>query len=226
MPAPAAFFDVDGTLTRTTILNPLAWYQRARLGPWLYAPWAAVLALQVPYYLWVDKRSRARVNVIFFRRYAGLGADDCRAWHRRTFADNLRRRLFPGAAECLAGHGRAGRRIVFVTGGLDFVMAPLAEHVGAADVLANRLVERGGVFTGELDGPPVVDGRKAELVREYAGKHGIDLASSFAYSDSHGDAAMLECVGHPVAVNPDERLRGIAAARGWRVERWAARRER
>jgi fatty acyl-CoA reductase len=216
----AAFFDVDGTLTRTTILHPLIWYQRAHLGRTRYAAWYAGLMLDVPRLVWVDRRSRSRVNVIFFRRYAGLVADDLRTWHRRTFADNLLRCLFPGAAACLEEHRRRGHHIVLVTGGLDFVMRPLAEHVGAADVIATHLVERDGVLTGEIDGPPIADERKGELVREYAGKHGIDLAQSFAYTDSHGDLPMLDCAGHPVAVNPDGRLRRLAAGRRWRVEEW------
>jgi HAD superfamily hydrolase (TIGR01490 family) len=109
---------------------------------------------------------------------------------------------------------------VLVTGGLDFVMRPLAEHLGAADVIATHLEERDGVLTGELAGPPIADERKGELVREYAQKHGIDLARSFAYTDSHGDLSMLECVGHPSAVNADGRLRRLAAERGWPVEQW------
>ncbi|HEX5269575.1 MAG TPA: HAD-IB family hydrolase, partial [Gemmataceae bacterium] len=118
---------------------------------------------------------------------------------------------------------RQGHRVVLVTGGLDLVMAPLAQHIGPADVIATHLVERDGVLTGEIDGPPIADERKGELVREYAGKHGIDLAQSFAYTDSHGDLPMLECVGRPAAVNPDRRLRRLAAARGWRVEDWTMR---
>jgi HAD superfamily hydrolase (TIGR01490 family) len=221
VPAPvAAFFDVDGTLTRTTILHPLIWYQRARLSRPRYALWAAGLMVEVPRLVWTDRRSRCRVHEIFYRRYAGLVADDLRAWHCQTFADNLRRVLFPAAAACLEEHRRQGHRIVLVTGGLDFVMRPLAEHVGATDLIATHLVESDGVLTGELAGPPIADERKGELVREYADKHGIDLARSFAYTDSHGDLPMLDCVGRPAAVNPDRRLRGLAAARGWRVEDW------
>ena len=216
----AAFFDVDGTLTRTTILNPLAWYQRARLSRPRYALWAAGLMLDVPRLVWIDRRSRSRVNVVFYRRYAGLRADDLRAWHRETFADNLQRRLFPAAAACVEEHRRQGHHVVLVTGGLDFVMRPLADHLGAADAIATHLAERDGVLTGELAGPPIADERKAELVREYADRHGINLAGSFAYTDSHGDLPMLDCVGHPAAVNPDRRLRRLAAGRGWRVEEW------
>jgi HAD superfamily hydrolase (TIGR01490 family) len=221
VPAPAAaFFDVDGTLTRTTILDPLVWYQRSRLSRPLYALWLAGLALDVPRLVWIDRRSRSRVNTVFYRRYAGLRADDLRAWHRQTFADNLRRRLYPAAAACLEEHRRQGHRVVLVTGGLDFVMRPLAEHVGADDVMATHLAERDGVLTGELTGPPIADERKGQLVREYAEKHGIDLARSFAYADSHADLPILDCVGHPVAVNPDRRLRRLAGERGWPVEEW------
>ncbi len=221
MPAPvAAFFDVDGTLTRTTILHPLIWYQRAHLSRPRFALWLAGLALDVPRYVWIDRRSRSRLHVVFYRRYAGLVADDLRTWHRRTFADNLKHCLYTAAAACLEEHRRQGHRIVLITGGLDLVMRPLAEHVGAAEVLATHLVERDGVLTGELSCPPVADERKGELVREYADKHGIDLAGSFAYTDSHGDLPMLDCVGHPAAVNPDGRLRRLAAQRGWPVEEW------
>ena len=58
----AAFFDVDGTLTRTTILNPLIWYQRARLSRPRYAVWFAGLVLDVPRLVWIDRRSRSRLN--------------------------------------------------------------------------------------------------------------------------------------------------------------------
>ena len=221
VPAPvAAFFDVDGTLTRTTILNPLMWYQRARLPRLRYALWKMRLLFDVPRLVWIDRRSRSRLNVVFFRRYAGLRADELRAWHQRTFADNLQLRLYPRALACLAEHRRLGHRIVLVTGGLEVVMRPLVEHVGAADLFATQLIERDGVLTGELATRPIADERKGELIREYADKHGLDRAQCFAYTDSHGDLSMLECVGHPVAVNPDRRLRRLALQRGWPVEDW------
>ena len=43
-----------------------------------------------------------------------------------------------------------------------------------------------------------------------------DLESTF-YTDSINDLALMEKVTHPVATNPDERLRAIAIERGWRI---------
>ncbi|HXG11706.1 MAG TPA: HAD family hydrolase [Gemmataceae bacterium] len=219
----AAFFDVDGTLTRTTILDPLLWYQRAHLSRPRFMLWAACLLLQVPYYLLIDRRSRARFNAVFYRRYAGLSATALPAWHRQAFAQTLQRTIFPAALACLRDHQKQGHRVVLVTGALDFVMRPLAEFVQADDLVALQLREHAGAFTGELLGPPIAEEHKAALIREYAQRHGIDLGQSFAYGNSVGDVPMLECVGHPVAVNPDRRLRRLAAQRGWRVVAWTLR---
>jgi phosphoserine phosphatase len=43
-----------------------------------------------------------------------------------------------------------------------------------------------------------------------------DVESTF-YTDSINDLSLLEKVTHPVATNPDQRLRAIADARGWRI---------
>jgi hypothetical protein len=60
---------------------------------------------------------------------------------------------------------------------------------------------------------------KAVAIEELAGREGIDLAASYAYSDSESDLPMLEAVGHPVAVNPDAALARIARERGWEIVR-------
>jgi hypothetical protein len=54
-------------------------------------------------------------------------------------------------------------------------------------------------------------------MREMAVAEGIDLANSYAYSDSITDLPMLELVGNPVAVNPDRDLARVAREREWEV---------
>ena len=219
----AAFFDIDGTITKTTILDPLIWYRRTHDSAPRFAAFVSGLVLRAPYYLWIDRQSRSRCNVVFFRQYAGMPAQPLREWHRRTFPDNLQRKVIPAAHDCIRDHQRRGHRVVLVTGGLELVMRPLAEFLHADELIATRLVERTGAFTGELDGPAIADARKAELARAYAQRHGIDMAQSFAYGNSPGDAPMLECVGHPVAVNPDGRLQRLARRRGWPSVTWQSR---
>ena len=71
-----------------------------------------------------------------------------------------------------------------------------------------------------MDGSPIADEIKGERIRTYAQKYDIALEQSFAYSDSYRDLSMLECVGHPIAANPDRRLRRLAQQRHWPIVTW------
>ena len=57
-------------------------------------------------------------------------------------------------------------------------------------------------------------------MREVAEQEGINLAASWAYSDSESDLPMLRAVGHPVVVNPDGPLARAAREEGWDVMRF------
>ena len=77
-----------------------------------------------------------------------------------------------------------------------------------------------GHYTGRAGGPFTYREGKAEAIRELAAREDIDLAASWAYSDSESDLPMLRLVGHPVAVNPDAELGRVARAEGWEVLRF------
>jgi hypothetical protein len=77
-----------------------------------------------------------------------------------------------------------------------------------------------GFYTGRPEGPFTYREGKAQAMRERADAEGIDLAQSFAYSDSESDLPMLRVVGHPVAVNPDAALEEVARSEGWRIMRF------
>jgi uncharacterized protein (TIGR03382 family) len=58
---------------------------------------------------------------------------------------------------------------------------------------------------------------KAEAIQKLAERDNIDLAGSYAYSDSGTDLPMMEIVGNPVAVNPEKDLRKVAEERDWPI---------
>jgi len=76
------------------------------------------------------------------------------------------------------------------------------------------------LWTGRLAGEWLNGAAKARALHSLAGRCELDLSRSFAYGDSGGDIAMLAAVGNPRAINPAFRLRRIARACGWPVERW------
>lgn len=128
--------------------------------------------------------------------------------------------VFAEALALIRQHQAAGDRVFIVSASPVEVVEPLATHLGITDVIASRARTDGdGRYTGELDfysyGP-----FKAEAMADVARRDGIDLARSYAYSDSATDLPMLEAVGHPTAVNPDRELARIAADRGWDILRF------
>lgn len=216
----AAFFDVDGTLARTTIVHYYVYFRRRRMGRLAGTFWQALFLVKCVYYLILDKLDRSRLNVVFYRSYRGLPAREIKALMPDCYREILRARRFAEAGSYVAAQREAGRRVVLVTGSLDFIIAPLAEELQVDDVVAPALVEQDGRFTGELTGPPIGDGEKARRMQVYAEEHGVDLAQSFAYGDSIADLPMLETVGRPHVVNPDRKLEAVARERGWPVLQW------
>jgi HAD superfamily hydrolase (TIGR01490 family) len=218
----AAFFDVDGTLVGRHIVHHYM-HIRQRMLPRIARPlWTGAFLCRAPYYLVLDKLSRTRLNEVFYRNYAGLSASAVRGCVESCFECVIRPHLFRAAIDCVAAHRAAGRRVVFVTGSIDFIMEPLARFLQADDVIAPRLIERKGRFTGELEGPPVGHLEKARRIKVYAESAGLDLSASYAYGDSIADVPMLEAVGCPCVVNPDKPLAQTARSKGWPVQRWTS----
>jgi putative phosphoserine phosphatase/1-acylglycerol-3-phosphate O-acyltransferase len=131
----------------------------------------------------------------------------------------LAERVLPYAASVIDEHRSAGRLVVLATTTPHDLIAPFAEAVGFDDVIATRYGGDGDVYDGSIEGHYVWGKGKAMAVRAWADERGIELAESYAYSDSYYDAPLLGMVGYPSAVNPDPRLRALAALRRWPI-RW------
>ncbi|MFL5824270.1 MAG: HAD family hydrolase [Solirubrobacteraceae bacterium] len=130
-------------------------------------------------------------------------------------------RVYPRMLELAHEHQDAGRRAYIVTAASK-ELAEILAHVLALDGgIGSQFSEvRDGVYTGHPAGLFIYGQEKALAIERLAGKEGIDLAESYAYSDSSSDLPMLRAVGHPVAVNPDRELLAAARQEGWEVLRF------
>lgn len=132
-------------------------------------------------------------------------------------AERLDRIVAPYARSLISRHREAGDLVVLATTTPLDLVAPFAERMGFDDVVATRYAETDGSYTGGLDGEFVWARGKLAAVRRWSAAHDVDLAGSFAYSDSFFDIPLLSAVGRPVAVNPDPRLLAYALLRRWPV---------
>jgi HAD superfamily hydrolase (TIGR01490 family) len=217
-PRAAAFFDLDKTLMAGSsgIFFARAAYEtgmisRARLLRDAYENLRFRLRGST------DDRAddvRKRVGAMI----AGVAVRDLQRLSPRVLAGVLPR-LYPQMLERAYAHQDAGVPVYILTAASQ-EMADLLAHVLAFDGgLGSRSEIVDGRYTGRPAGPFNYREGKVLSMRELAEREGIDLAASYAYSDSESDLPMLRAVGQPVVVNPDAELRRIALSEGWEVLR-------
>jgi HAD superfamily hydrolase (TIGR01490 family) len=146
--------------------------------------------------------------------------DELDRWH----AEFMRTRIGPliraKGRDLVRKHHAQNHLCAIITSTNSFITAPIARELGVEHLLATELEVHGRRFTGKPSGTPAFRMGKVTRLAEWLGGRGKTLASfkaSWFYSDSHNDLPLLERVTHPVAVDPDDVLRGEALARGWQV---------
>lgn len=224
----AAFFDIDGTLLPAPSLESrFIAYLLAHddVGIPQIAVWLARFLKQSLYRL----RDALQENKSYLR---GLPESLAATWQRSLAWGNIALEsaypdlcFFTEALDQMEWHAARRHKIFLVSG----TLAPLARIIAlqlsarfhvAIEVCATELDTHDGVWTGNLAGPHVSGTQKALAVETLAAQHGLSLADSYAYADTFSDRAILETIGHPVAVNPSRRLARHATQRGWPMVHW------
>lgn len=148
------------------------------------------------------------------------GAVQAQAARERFMATVIRPAIRDEARTLVRRHQDAGDLCVIVTATNEFVTRPIADAFGVRELIAVEL-ERGadGWITGEIAGVPSLREGKVTRLAQWLAQRGLDWHAVEAtfYSDSMNDLPLLERVDHPVATNAEDRLRAIAAERGWRI---------
>lgn len=124
------------------------------------------------------------------------------------------------AVDLVRGHQLAGDQVAIVTATNELVVRPIVAAFGVDQCLAVELErDAAGWITGAVAGVPSMREGKVVRVSQWLAARGLDwldVETTF-YSDSMNDLPLLERVDHPVATNPDPRLRTLALERGWRI---------
>lgn len=210
----AAFFDVDKTMLPRASMESLFVYwliQRRAISPKALGKAVRALAIQIrhvrnrgyfAYHGYLEGKTVAEVERL---------ADEC-------FRETIWPRFSPDALRRFSEHKSRGHYSVVLSGSLLVLVRHLADRINADLSIATTPEIIDDRYTGKLALPHVVGPRKAEVAREAATQYELDLPGSYCYADNRSDVTLLDLFGHPVAVNPDRRLREIAQERGWVVE--------
>ena len=217
----AAFFDMDGTLLSSNVIETYLWLRLRELSGTERFAELGRIAAKVPSLLQAERRERSAFLRSVYRDYDGARLTDLDAIADEHLTDHVLARLSPAAVRRIREHRAAGHQTILITGAirpLTRPLRPLFDHIEAAELA----VDERGVCTGYLASSPLVGESRAAWMASYAAEHGIDLKQSFGYADSHSDLPLLAAVGHPVAVRPDVPLYRHARKARWTIVDWTS----
>jgi putative phosphoserine phosphatase/1-acylglycerol-3-phosphate O-acyltransferase len=100
---------------------------------------------------------------------------------------------------------------------MQYQLERVAQELDVEHLICTRLEVKGGRLSGGLEGPACYGEEKCRAALRFAQQRGVDLRRSWFYTDGAEDVPLLEAVGKPRPINPDEKLGGLARERGWPV---------
>lgn len=213
----AAFFDFDGTVASTTAVHHYFYLMSVLRASSLHY-WNFLIKLTV--YFFVEKISRSVFDRLFYRNYSGLDVVICRSVFLGELKEHLLGKVYSEALYKIQMHKNAGHKLILITGSPDFVVKPIAEHLGFCEIVCAGLQYQEGIFNGCLSASPLHKEEKAHAIKRIASQKNLDLKNCYAYGDSINDYHMLSSVGNAIAINPDLRLRRLARKNHWPVYYW------
>jgi HAD superfamily hydrolase (TIGR01490 family) len=192
-----------------------------RLEPWrlLLLPLVAVSMLAYVAKL-IDRGRLKEINhrlLLGHQRAPALLKPLIDGFAQKTLANNVR----PGARAAIARDKAAGRRVVMATASYRFYAREIAERLGFDDCIGtNSILGLDSRVHAKIDGENCYGPAKLRMIEEWLKAEGVERAHVRFYSDHASDAPVFDWADEPVAVNPHDRLKRLAEARGWPVEDW------
>ena len=145
---------------------------------------------------------------------------EAEAAHARFMREVIQPAIRPQALALLEKHRAAGEQLLIITATNEFVTRPIAHALGVDELIAVELVrDAQGWYSGEIAGVPSLREGKVERLQQWLHQRGLDwdTVETTFYSDSSNDIPLLQRVNHPVATNPDAKLKALALEKGWPI---------
>lgn len=202
----AAFFDIDGTLYRDSLMTEhfkkLIKYEILDEKIWInYIK---------PLYTGWDNRESDYDNYLFklsstyVKAITGLDKNTLNFAAEQVM--NLKAdRVYTYTRDIINYHKKQGHLVFFISGSPDFLVNKMGKKHDVFLSVGSSYVMKNNKFTGEV--VPMWDSEsKNNMIDKLIKDYEIDLEKSYAYGDTHGDYRMLKRVGNPTAINPSKEL--------------------
>ena len=218
-----AVYDLDRTITRHATYTPFLIHCALRRAPWrlLFLP-LVILSMLAYVARIIDRAKLKEINhALLIGRH--IHPRDLKplvdSFADATVAGNVR----PGARRAIARDKGQGRRLVLATASYRLYAEAIAERLGFDDVIGTgSIIGLDERVHARIMGENCYGPAKLRMIADWVEKSGLTGKHGHVrfYSDHASDQPAFEWADEPIAVNPHDRLRRLAAARGWQVEDW------
>ncbi len=183
----------------------------------------------------VDRKQYEHANKKFFQDYqqgvldiyeysafsfaplAERSMEELQQLHQRFMQEVVRPMMGEPAKDLVAKHRNQGHVLLVITATNSFITRPIVQAFGIDHLLATEPKIINGRYSTEIEGIPCYKEGKVQRLDQWLQANNQSLDDSWFYTDSINDQALLERVTHPVAVDPDDKLRALARERGWQI---------
>jgi len=212
---PIAFFDLDDTLT-TQDTNSLWLSWRVKEKKEIGAIFESLVGLHNYYYYKKGSLTDKMMFSYYKARTLGLTAEKYTRKAELFFNERGRKSIFKEAEILIEEHHKKNINTVLITGQDDFLTKPFSNYLNLSDYISNKRIKNKSSVQ-RFETPNCYGFGKIELAQKYVESKKSNLSLCSFYSDSISDLPLLEAVGYPVVVNPDNSLKKIALEKNWPI---------
>ena len=203
----AAFFDIDGTLFRNSLLIE-HFLLLAQINDKANKLWEEEIK---PLYEKYKNRQGAfeeyldKAAVLYKDALIGLDKQTIEEIAKVVINSN-KHKTYNLTRKRVAWHLERGHKVFFISGSPSFLVDDFAKHFKIDEAVSTIYeFDDKDIFTGGII--PMWDNRsKLDAIKKLTKKYDIDLKSSYSYGDTNGDITMMDMVGNPTAINPSWEL--------------------
>lgn len=207
MKKSAAFFDIDGTISREGLISEMfkkmITYELIDNSKWYYEVEPAFVQWNKrlgDYDLYLQKMVDIYSETIKYTNPYHI------SYIAKKVIEQKGERVYTYSRERIKWHKEQGHVVIAISGSPAELVKEMSKMYGMDDYKGTVYeIDANQAYSGKII--PMWDSEsKRKAVIEMAEKHQLDLLTSYAYGDTAGDLLMLKLVGNPYAMNPTREL--------------------
>lgn len=212
-----AFFDVDDTIikgsTALAFAREMLTYKKIKANHYFSSFYYALLHK-------FDKADYKKIVQYALTIVQGEKEKEIKKLAKITFNRVIKKKIYLGALKKINWHRKQNDLLVIISAGANYVIKNLGEFLSINNVLTTEVKVKNGRLTTNTSGELCYGEGKLKRALSFAKKYKINLKDCYFYTDSINDVQLLEAVGHPRVVNPDNKLKKLARKNNWKIIRF------